>query len=273
MLHEIIKLKDHYDIDGDAYLEVIIAYNSDIEKRTKSPGMIIVPGGAYNYVSLREGDPLAFKFNTEGYVSFVLYYSTKTAYPKPMLELAYSIDYLRKNADKYYLDKGKIGIIGFSAGGHLVSSYGYLYNHDDFKKYINLDSEAIKPNCIISSYPVITMNEHTHLDTRENITGMDPYLMELLSVENHITPNYPPTFVWTTEKDNCVNCINSKLFLKALEDNNVVHEYFFYPELDHGLSVQIPLLYNRTILNEPYVKEVSEWFNKAVSFTNKIFKL
>ena len=105
MLHEIVKLKEHYNIDTEAYLEVIIANNSDIENRTKSPGMIVVPGGAYCMVSLREGDPLAFRFNIEGYVSFVLYYSTYTMYPKPMLELAYAIDYLRNNADKYHLDK------------------------------------------------------------------------------------------------------------------------------------------------------------------------
>lgn len=273
MLHEIIKLKDHYNIETDAYLEVIIGYNSDMEKRTKSPGMVIVPGGAYEYVSLREADPIAFKFNLEGYVSFVLKYSTKTAYPKPMLELAYSIDYLRKNADKYYLDKDKIGVIGFSAGGHLITSYGYLYNHNDFKQYHDLDSNNIKPNCLIASYPVITMGEYTHLDTRKNITGMDPYLIDLLSVENHITPNYPPTFLWTTQKDNCVNWINSELYLKGLKENGVLHDYFFYPELDHGLSVIIPLLYDKERLSDKYMIEVTEWFNKAIKFTNKVFNI
>lgn len=272
MLHEIIKLKDHYNIDTDAYLEVIIPYNNDVEKRYKSPGMVIVPGGAYVFVSLREADPVALKFAVEGYATFTLKYSTSTAYPKPMLELAYTMDYLRKNANKYYLDVDKIGLIGFSAGGHLVASYGYLYNHSDFRKYHNLDSDAIKPNCIIASYPVISMNEYTHLDTRLNITGMDPYLMELLSVEKHITPYYPPTFLWTTQKDTCVNWINSQLYLKALQENNVEHDYFFYPELDHGLSVITPLLYDKEILDNPHMKGVSQWFDNAIKFTNKVFK-
>jgi acetyl esterase/lipase len=272
MLHEIIKLKEHYDIETEAYLEVIIANNNDSENRTKSPGMIVVPGGAYFMVSLREGDPIAFKFNIEGYVSFVLYYSTYTMYPKPMLELAYAIDYLRNNADKYYLDKDKIGIIGFSAGGHLVSSYSYLYCHEDFKQYINIDSENIKPNCLISCYPVITMNDDTHYDTRANITGMKPELLKLLSVENNIPENYPPTFVWTTQEDTCVPCINSELFVKALKEKNIEHEYFFYPRLDHGLSTQTPLLYDRETLKHHDMIGVSEWFNKAVAFANRIFK-
>jgi acetyl esterase/lipase len=64
-----------------------------------------------------------------------------------MQELGCTIDYLRKNADKYYIDKDKISVIGFSAGGHLVSSYGYLYTHPEVSKSINLSPENIKPNC------------------------------------------------------------------------------------------------------------------------------
>ena len=272
MIHEIIELKDYYPINTDAYLEVIIPYNDDNLLRKKSPGIIIVPGGGYSFVSIREADPVAFSFASEGFLTFVLHYSIKTCYPTPMLELAYSIDYLRKNADKYYLDKDKLGIIGFSAGGHLVTSYGYLYEHSDFKKNININSDQLRPNFIIASYPVITMKEQTHMDTRKNITSLQPELIKLLSVEDNITTNYPPTFVWTTLEDACVPPENTMMYIKALKDNNIKHDYYIYPYLDHGLSILNPLVHERDFLLTNKAKDASLWFNKAVNFINQIIK-
>ena len=264
MLHEIIKLKDYYDINTDSFLEIIIPFNDDFVLRKKSPGIIVVPGGAYSCISVRESDSVAFGFASEGFV--------KTTYPIPMLELAYSIDYIRNNSSKYYLDKDKLGIIGFSAGGHLVTSYGYLYEHDDFKKYIKLDSNILRPNFIVASYPVITMKDKTHIDTRYNITNMKPELIELLSVENNITSNYPPTFVWTTLEDTVVNPENTLMLIKQLQENNINFDYFIYPYLDHGLSILNPLVHERDFLLTHNAKEVALWFTKAVNFINQIIK-
>ena len=189
-----------------------------------------------------------------------------------MLELAYSIDYLRNNSSKYYLDKDKLGIIGFSAGGHLVTSYGYLYEHDDFKKYIQLDSNFLRPNFIVASYPVITMKDKTHIDTKFNITNMKPKLIKLLSVEDNITSNYPPTFVWTTLEDTVVNPENTLMLIKQLQENNINFNYFIYPYLDHGLSILNPLVHERDFLLTNEARDASLWFNKAVNFINQIIK-
>lgn len=270
MKHEIIKLKEYFPINTEAFIEVIIPFNDDNLIRKKSPGIIIIPGGAYSFLSVRESDPVAFNFSLQGYITFVLHYSIKTSYPTPMLELAYAFSYLKDNAEKYYLDKNKLGIIGFSAGGHLVSSYGYLYSHEDFSKHHNLDTKKIRPSFIISSYPVITMKDETHFETRENITKLDDRLMKLLSVEDHITPDYPPTFVWTTRDDTCVKPINSLLFVEALKKNNIRHEFFYYQALDHGLSIISPLLYDESTLKIKEYIEVSTWFDKAINFINKI---
>ena len=132
MLHEIIHLNKIYNLENDPWIEIMIPYNNDQTKRTKSKAIIVVPGGAYSNVSVREGDPVAVGYMNEGFVTIVLHYTVKTAYPVPMQELGCAIDYLRNNSDKYYFDKDKLTIIGFSAGGHLVSSYGYLYKHEDF---------------------------------------------------------------------------------------------------------------------------------------------
>ena len=269
MLHEIIHLNEFYNLKTDPTIEICVPFNNDQILREKAKAIVIVPGGAYSFVSLREGDPVAIPYMMENFITIVLRYTTHTAYPVPMHELACAFDYIRNNAEKYYIDKDKISVIGFSAGGHLVSSYGYLYKHPDFIEKTQMNPENIKPNCIISAYPVITMGEYTHVETRENITGGDTSLRELLSVENNIDSTYPPTFVWTTAEDNCVPYINSILFVDALKEAGVEHELFLYPTLDHGLSVIGPLLYAVDDVQTPWMQGVSKWFGKSVDFIRK----
>lgn len=270
MIHEIIHLKDIYNLENDPTIEITVPFNNNQIIRAKSKAIVVVPGGAYSFVSLREGDPVALSYMMENFITIVLTYTTHTAYPVPMQELACAIDYIRNNCEKYFIDKNKISIVGFSAGGHLVSSFGYLYKHPDFLDKTKLDSENIKPNCIISAYPVITMGEYTHVESRENITGNDENLRELLSVENHIDSTYPPTFVWTTVEDKSVPYINSVLYVEALKEARVEHEFFLYPQLDHGLSVISPLLYEVDDIKTPWMQGVSKWFIKSVDFIRKI---
>ena len=270
MLHEIIHLNKEYNLENDPTIEIMVPFNSDEFLRTKTKAIVIVPGGAYEFVSVRESDPVALAYMKENFITIVLKYTTKKAYPTPMHELACTMDYIRKNCDKYYIDKDKISIIGFSAGGHLVSSYGYLYKHPDFVAKTKLNPENIKPNCIVASYPVITTGEYTHPMTCQNITGGKEELYDLLSVENNIDPSYPPTFVWSTVEDTCVPYINSTLYVEALKENNVENEFFLYPFLDHGLSVISPMLYPLEVLNDKKMQEVSKWFDKSVEFIRKI---
>ena len=270
MLHEIIHLNKIYNLENDPWIEICVPYNNDQTICDLSKAIIIVPGGGYGFVSLREGDPVALSYMSEGFITITLHYTINKKYPTPMQELGCAIDFIRNNHEKYYIDKDKISLVGFSAGGHLVSSYGYLYKHPDFLERTNLNPENIKPNCIISSYPVITMGEYTHEGSRDNITNNEPELLELLSVENHIDSSYPPTFVWTTAEDTCVPYINSLLFVEALNEANVPNEFFLYPHLDHGLSVISPLLYPLDVLEDKRMQEVSKWFIKSVDFIRKI---
>ena len=272
MLHEIIYLNQHYKLDNNPWIEICVPYNNDEVKRVPSKAIVIVPGGAYCFVSIREADPVAINYMNEGFVTITLNYTINKKYPIPMQELGCAIDYIRNNCDKYFIDKDKISVIGFSAGGHLVSSFGYLCENEKFLNETNLVSKNIKPNCIISSYPVITMGEYTHLLSKQIITGEDEELIKLLSVENHITSSYPPTFVWTTKEDSGVPYENTLLFIDSLKKANVIHDYFIYQYLDHGLSIISPLLYSKDVLQDIKMKEVSMWFNKSIDFINKIFK-
>lgn len=270
MLHEIIRLNTIYEIQSDPWIEITIPFNNNQILRQKSKAIIIVPGGGYSFVSLREADPVALSYMSEGFISIILHYTVNKSYPIPMQELAFAIDYLRNNCDKYYIDKDKISIIGFSAGGHLVSSYGYLYKNEDFLTYTKLNIDNIKPNCIVCSYPVITMGENTHSGSKDIITNNKNNLIELLSVEKHIDPDYPPTFVWTTVEDKCVPYMNSVLFVDALNNAKVKHEFCLYPYLDHGLSIINPLLYNLDILEDKRMQDVASWFIKSVNFIRSV---
>lgn len=270
MLHEKIHLNKFYNIENDPWIEITAPYNNDENLREKSKAIVIVPGGAYMIVSNTEADPVAVSYMMEGFVTIVLHYTVLTPYPTPMQELACAMDFLRKNSEKYYIDNDKISIIGFSAGGHLVSTYGYLYRRNDFISKINLIPENIKPNCIILSYPVITMGKYSHSETKTYITGGNKELYDLLSAEKNVDTTYPPTFIWTTIEDKCVPYQNSTLFVDALKESNIEHDFFLYPHLNHGLSVINPLRYPLEVLKDKKMQEVSKWFDKSVDFIRKI---
>lgn len=268
MLHEIIHLNKFYELENDPYIEIMVPFNTN-GIREKSKAIVIVPGGAYRIVSATEADCVAISYMNEGFISIVLHYTVKTAYPTPQKELACAIDYLRKNCDKYYIDNDKISVIGFSAGGHLVSSYGYLYARPEFYEASKLSPNNIKPNCIVLSYPVISMGEYAHEETRLHITGGDEKLYNLLSVENNIDNSYPPTFIWTTKEDKSVSYMNSVLFADALEKNKVKHQFILYPFLNHALSIISPLMYSQEMLRDKKMQVVSKWFSKSVKFIRK----
>ena len=270
MLYEKIHLNKLYPLENDPYIEIIVPFNKVNMTREKSKAIIIVPGGAYLIVSGTEADPVALSYMLEGFITIVFHYSVKTAYPAPMNELACAIDYLRKNNEKYYIDKDKISIIGFSAGGHLTACYGYLYKHPEFINNLKLNPENIKPNCLVLSYPVISMGEYTHIESRKNITGGNETLFKLLSAEKNIDSSYPPTFIWTTMEDKSVSYLNSTLFVNALKKNNVKHDFFLYPYLNHALSIINPLLYSQELLKDPKMQGASKWFLKSIDFINNV---
>lgn len=272
MLHEIIHLNKHYNLENDPKLEILVPYLNDFNLRDKSRGILICPGGGYSFVSVREADAVALAYMNNGYCTFILHYTINKPYPTPMHELACAMDYLRHNAEKYYLDKDKIAIIGFSAGGHLVSSYGYLHKNSDFLNTTNLSKENIKPNCLVLSYPVITMDIATHGGTRNVITGGKKELLNLMSVEKNIDKEYPPTFIWTTKEDTIVPYVNSTLLVDELVKHNVKHKFVLFDHLDHGKSTGSKLINEIDSKEEDLYKELSTWVDKSLDFLDEVLK-
>ncbi|MCR4782754.1 MAG: alpha/beta hydrolase [Lachnospiraceae bacterium] len=222
-----------------------------LDPEKKKPAAVICPGGAYSCVSFQnEGSPIETIMESRGYRCFMLNYRVKenSTYPNAQMDLLDSIAYIRKNSDIYGVDVDKVVVVGFSAGGHLVASAAGLADE--------LLPEG-KPNAVVAGYPVITMRkETTHSETEMNITGGDESLRKKLSVEEMVDKNYPPTFAWACEDDNCVPCINTTYLEDALAKHGVLHETHIYPTGGHGCGLG-------------YGNSASGWSYKMFDFLEK----
>ncbi len=219
------------------------------EVRNK-PAVIICPGGGYENLSVySEGLELAGVLEQAGYHAFVLTYRLKpNSYPLPQVDLCYAMKYVRANADFYGIDADNVMILGSSAGGHLCASYGFVYKEiekelmDRLKDYdANLaqcyEQINVKPNKIALSYPVINLLEDFHEGSAVALTGGDKALCEKLSVDRHISADYPKTFVWACEDDDVVPVSNSRRLGAALASKGVEHKIEIFPTGGHGCGL------------------------------------
>lgn len=210
----------------------IITPPADAKIDTPRPTLIICPGGGYEFVSFHnEGTPIQILAEKNGYVSFILRYRiAPSRYPAPQLDLLETIQYVRNNAAKYHVDPNRIGVIGFSAGGHLCASSAALCQ--------TLLPEG-KPNAVALGYPVITLEKGvTHEGSALSLFGKDDEaLRREFSVENLITKDYPPTFAWACRDDDIVPCENTKRLEAKLKELGIAHECRYYPTGGHGCGL------------------------------------
>lgn len=205
----------------------------------KRPLVIICPGGGYEHVSVREGEPVALQFLAAGFSAAVLWYDVNVEYPLALTELAYAVSYIRKNADLYSIDKNKIIVAGFSAGAHLAACLGCLWNEGWLADALGEEESRHEPNGLILSYPVITSGAYAHRGSFEKLMGSkaSDELAAKLSLENQVTDSVPPVFMWHTFEDGAVPLENSLLFASALRRAGVSLEYHVFPHGRHGLSL------------------------------------
>lgn len=206
------------------------------------PAMLVLPGGGYNYVSDREGEPIAAAYFSEGYNCFVLRYTTanktKPINYKPLCDAAESIAQIRENSIKYYIDPERICVIGFSAGGHLAAHLSTSWHLPILKSTLKRESSCFKPNACILCYPVISGLINPHQPSFNNLLGDNrtPEETRELSAEHLVSDKTPPCFIWHTFVDSVVPVENSLIFAKALSKAGVSCELHIFPEGNHGLS-------------------------------------
>lgn len=217
-----------------------------IQDGKKHPFAVILPGGAYRMVcSYVEGLPFAKALNAKGYHAIVVYYriGKKAAYPAPQDDLERAIREIFSHAADWNLDTQNWSLWGSSAGGHLAASF------------CTERRDVPKPNALILTYPVVTMGRETHAESRKNLLGADPdpALPDRLSVEKHITGDFPPTYVWNGTADASVDPRNSRMLAEALKKAGVLYRHEEFEGVGHGVGLA------KGTNAEP-------WFAHAVSF-------
>ncbi len=206
-------------------------------------GVVVCPGGGYGHLAVgHEGHDLGEWFKARGVTAFILQYRIAPRYhhPAPLTDAQRAIRLVRARASQWQLDAHKIGIMGFSAGGHLASTAGTHFDAGTPDAKDPIDRVSCRPDFLILCYPVISFTtEYTHVGSRNNLLGndADPKLVEQFSNEKQVTAETPPTFLFHTDKDTGVPPENSVLFYLALRKAKVPAELHIYENGVHGVGL------------------------------------
>lgn len=211
-------------------------------EKANGAAVIICPGGGYGHLAVTyEGHEVADWYNEYGVTGFVLRYRLAPRYkhPSPMQDVQRAIRTVRANAKEWGLDPNRIGVMGFSAGGHLASTAATHFDDGDSAAKDEIDRVSCRPDFAVLAYPVITFGEFTHSGSRDNLLGKnpDPKLVELMSNEKQVTEKTPPTFLFHTGTDTAVPPENSLLFYAAMRKAKVPAELHVYEEGRHGVGL------------------------------------
>lgn len=204
--------------------------------------VIVCPGGGYVDLAVaKEGDGAARWLNSIGVAAFVLEYRLGPAYhyPAQLRDVLRAVRLVRARAAEWGVDPGRIGVAGFSAGGHLAACAGTLYESADGRTGAALDAVSARPDFLILVYPVITMRDpYAHKGSRYYLLGAQPTPAEEVAVspELHVTKNTPPAFLVATETDKTVPEENSIMFYEALRAAGVPAELHLYEKGPHGFG-------------------------------------
>lgn len=214
-----------------------------------TPAIVVLPGGGYGNLAVdHEGVQIAKFFNDHGISVLVCHYRHRGkgnsgkgyGHPVPLMDAQRAIRTARGQAEQWNLDPNKIGIIGFSAGGHLASTVSTHFDSGTADAQDPIARVSSRPDFAILCYPVISLNQvHTHGGSRRNLLGdnPDPELLQSLSTENSVTAQTPPTFLFHTADDQAVHAENSLRYASALIRAGVPTELVIFQNGRHGLGL------------------------------------
>jgi acetyl esterase/lipase len=233
------------------------------KEKQNGTAVIIVPGGGYSIVAIgHEGYDVAKRFNEMGVTAFVLKYripNDSTMEDKsigPLQDAQRAIQIVRENAKKWHVNKNAIGILGFSAGGHLASTAGTHYN---LAVIPNRKKISLRPDFMVLVYPVISfMDTLVHQGSRDNLLGKNAQRdkIQLYSNELQVNQDTPPTFLVHAKDDGAVKFENSELLYEALKRSGVPAEIYLFDKGGHGFGM------NNPTSNVKWMDLVQEWLTK-----------
>lgn len=261
-----VDLAKEYGLQGGVLECIVMEPTLDFgTENWKRPAVVVVPGGGYGMVSTREGACVATGFLDRGYQAFVLTYlcAPDARYPEQLLELSAAMDYVKKHAAELYVNPEEVFAVGFSAGGHLTANLAVDHQNVSMRAGQELDC---KPTAVGLCYPVIS-KVHGHLGSYENLLNgytdeAKAELMKILNLDEVVSKQTPPAFIWATATDDCVPADNSLRYAMALDKQGIDYELHVYPRGHHGLSRG-----NLEINGEfDFLAKTSHWMDDCASF-------
>jgi acetyl esterase/lipase len=211
--------------------------------KANGAAIVICPGGGYGGLAIdHEGYQIANWLNDHGIAGIILKYrlGPKYHHPSQLHDAQRAIRYTRAHAKEWGIDPGRVGILGFSAGGHLASTAGTHFDRSQPDAKDAIDRLSCRPDFMVLMYPVITLTgPYAHGGSRNNLLGQkpDPQLVESLCNDKQVTADTPPTFLVHTSQDTGVPPENSVLFYLALSKHKVPAELHIYEKGKHGLGL------------------------------------
>ena len=211
--------------------------------RATGAAVIICPGGGYGVVVPgKEGVEPAQWFTARGMAAFVLRYRlSEYGQPAPLRDVLRAVRLVRSRSAEFGIAPDRIGVMGFSAGGHLAACAGTLYDAPEGRTGAALDAVSARPNFLLLIYPVITMKDpYTHGGSRRNLLGPAPTaeLIDRYSTELQVTKDTPPAFLLTTFEDGLVPAENCLEFFEAMHRAGVPAELHVYEKGPHGFGLR-----------------------------------
>lgn len=246
-------------------------FNTYILEGKVRPMVLICPGGGYSRTSEREAEPIAMQFNAAGFHAAVLYYSVPPAeHLQPLLDLSRAMCIIREHAEEWKINKEKIAVCGFSAGGHLAASLGVHWQKPYLSEIEGISYPDNQPNALILCYPVITAGPNAHQGSFNNLLGRDvsDELLHEMSLEHHIGKQTPPTFLWHTFDDKSVPVESSLLFAQGLRKHQIPFELHIYPHGPHGYSLATEETDPSNMGSDPHV---ATWMSLCIEWLRRVF--
>jgi acetyl esterase/lipase len=233
-------------------------------ENTNGLSVIICPGGSYRFLAMKkEGTKVAKWLQQNGITAFVLRYRVGSGnrFPAMVEDLQRAIQLVKENHSTYGIDTCKMGIMGFSAGGHLVGTAA-TYSQTNFMKDVGIETDiSLKPNFVAMIYPVVSMTEDfAHQRSRRNLLGKhySPETQRMLSLEQNVHTEMPPVFIVHCTNDKTVDFRNAQSYSAELARNGVPCEFITYNEKGHGFGIN------------PDSKHAPSWINSFIPWLQNI---
>jgi len=221
---------------ADAFISVYLPP----PEKANGAAVVVCPGGGYRSLVVGpEGHGIAQWLVQHGLAGIVLEYRLPNGRSfLPLLDAQRAIRTVRVHAKQWSLDPNRIGIMGFSAGGHLASSTGTHFDQGNPQAADPIDRVSCRPDFMVLIYPLISLGDKSHVGSRKALLGPTPTpeLVELFSNEKQVTAQTPPTFLAHAQDDRIVSPEHSQMFCDALKAHGVAAEYLKLPHGDHGLN-------------------------------------